>query len=68
MTLLLQDVMVTMIALGAAIVLIRNAVTMFRPSRRRPACTSCGPKCEASRTKEAAATVAPLEVLRRHKA
>ena len=62
---LLQDVFVTVAAAGAAFVLVRNIVTMFRPARNRPACNACGPTCAGTQPKTPATTVVPLKLVRR---
>jgi hypothetical protein len=45
MDLLLQDVAVTTIALGAFAVLVRRVAIVVRPARKKPACGACA-ACE----------------------
>jgi hypothetical protein len=64
---LLQDAFVTLAAAGAAFVLVRNIVTMFRPARNGPACNACGPTCASTQPKTPAVTIVPLKLVRRQK-
>jgi hypothetical protein len=64
---LLQDVFVTVAAAGAAFVLVRNIVTMFRPARNGSACNACGPTCAGTEPNAPATTVVPLKLVRRQK-
>ena len=60
---LLQDSVVTLAALGAAFVLIRNTIGMFRPAKTGSACGTCG-TC-APQQKSGATTAAPLRLVRK---
>lgn len=63
---LLQDVFVTVAAAGAAFVLVRNVVAMFRPARNGPSCNACGPAC-GTQSNAPASAVVPLKLVRRQK-
>lgn len=64
---LLQDMFVTVVAAGAAFVLVRNVFTMFRPARNGSACNACGPACAGTQPNTPASTVVPLKLVRREK-
>jgi hypothetical protein len=41
MSLLAQEIIVTLLALGAAVIILRRLVGAFRPAKSGPACPNC---------------------------
>lgn len=62
---LLQDAVVTLLALGAAILVVRRVFAVVQPASGEPACASC-PSAEAHGQKPESATEAakPLTLVR----
>jgi hypothetical protein len=57
-----QDIVVTLVALGAAVVLVQRVLAFVLPSPKAPACSSCSPAC-ATGEKTAEAAPAATHVL-----
>jgi hypothetical protein len=64
MSWILQDAIVTSLALGAAAVLARRIVDVVRPSERQSPCASCG-SCAPAASERSTRAVVPLSALRR---
>jgi hypothetical protein len=63
MTLLIQDAVVTMLALGAVALLARRVVGVFSPPAAAPGCTSCA-SCPAPRVTRDDTKPVPLAILK----
>ena len=64
MPLLLQDVMVTALALGAIGLVVRRVFGVFKPTPAAPACNSCS-SCPAPRTARDEAKPVPVALVNR---
>ena len=65
-SLLIQDVIATLIAFGGVGIVVRRVVGVWRPKKGQSPCDACGSCAPAAREPEPAAqTVIPLSTLRR---
>jgi hypothetical protein len=67
-SILLQDILVTMMALMAALIIIRRLVGTFRPGKANPACDNCASgaaACEKAAAEQSSDKAIPLVLHRR---